>query len=104
MLAPHIEGHVPALHALGVRSLAIYDDFIRRAVADSEQPIEYEREGSLQVARTDTEAANLCAMARAFTAAGVTHTLLDAAGLRRTEPGVAADGVSALLVADHGYV
>jgi glycine oxidase len=104
MLAPHIEGHIPTLHTLGVRSLALYDDFVHRAAAGSGQPIEYERAGSLQVARTEAEAADLCAMARAFTAAAVPHTLLDADGLRRLEPAVAAGGVRALLIPDHGYV
>jgi glycine oxidase len=104
MLAPHIEGHVPTLHALAVRSLTLYDEFVRRAAADSGQPIEYERTGTLQVARSDAEAAELCALARAFVESGVQHTLLDAAGVRRLEPGVAAGVVSALLVPDHGYV
>jgi glycine oxidase len=104
MLAPHIEGHVAPLHALGVRSLEMYDGFVHRAAADSGQPIEYERAGSLQVARTDTEAAELCAMARAFTAAGVKHTLLDADGLRRAEPGVVDGAIRGLLIPDHGYV
>jgi glycine oxidase len=104
MLAPHIEGHLPPLHALGVRSLGMYDAFIRRAAADSQQTIEYERAGTLQVARTEAESADLCAMARSFVDAGVKHTLLDATGIRRMEPAVATDIVSGLHVPDHGYV
>jgi glycine oxidase len=104
MLAPHIEGHLPPLRALGVRSLAMYDDFIRRAAADSGQPIEYERAGTLQVARSAAESAELCAMARSLAEAAVPHTLLDAGGLRRMEPAVAADLVSGLHVAGQGYV
>ena len=103
MLAPHIEGHLAPLLALSVRSLAMYDEFVRRAARDSGQTIEYERSGTLQVARTAAEAAALCESARAL-GGQVDHALLDANETRRMEPQLAADVVGSLHVRDHAYV
>jgi glycine oxidase len=104
MLAPHLEGHVAPLLALGVRSLAMYDEFIRRVTTDSGHAIEYERTGTLQVARTAAEAADLCTAARALAAAGVDHTLFDAPQTRQVEPELATDVIGSLHVRDHAYV
>ena len=104
ILAPTIEGHVPALLQLGMRSLARYEDFIRRATDDAGQPVEYERSGTLQVALTADEADDLCALARTFADAGVEHALMDSAEARRLEPALPDDIVRALLVPRHGYV
>jgi glycine oxidase len=103
MLAPHIEGHLAPLLSLSVRSLAMYDEFVRRAARDSGQTIEYERSGTLQVARTAAEAAALCASARAL-GGHVDHALLDANETRQMEPQLAADVVGSLHVRDHAYV
>ena len=104
MLAPYIEGHVTPLRALGVRSLAMYDEFIRRVTRDSGESPEYERTGTLQVARTAAEVAELCAGARILKEAGVEHALLDARETRQLEPGLAEDTAAALHLPDHGYV
>ena len=104
MLAPHLEGHVAPLLALGTTSLGMYDEFIRRVTSDSGHPIEYERTGTLQVARTAAEAADLCNAARALATAGVGHVLLDAPQTRQMEPALAADVVGSLHVRDHAYV
>jgi hypothetical protein len=64
ILAPYIEGHVPSLLTLGVRSLALYDDFIKRVVADSGLDVEFARCGTLQVAADEAETMRLSAMAR----------------------------------------
>ena len=104
MLAPHIEGHIAPLHALGVRSLAMYDAFVAQVSADSGHAVEYERTGTLQVAASADEAAQLCAAAGLLADAGTPHTLLDAAQTRRMEPRVAASVTRGLHVPDHGYV
>ena len=103
MLAPYIEGHVPPLRALGVRSLAMYDEFLRRVTEDSGESIEYERSGTLQVARSAAEVADLCSAARLLADAGVEHALLDDRATRRLEPGLAGN-TGSLHVPDHGYV
>ena len=104
MLAPHLEGHVAPLLALGIRSLGMYDEFIRRVTADSGHTIEYERAGTLQVARTAAEAADLCTAARTLATTGVGHMLLDAAQTRQMEPELAGDVLSSLHVREHAYV
>src|SRR5687767_15947785 len=98
MLAPHLEGHVAPQLALGIRSLGLYDEFIRRVTTDSGHTIEYERTGTLQVARTAAEAADLCTAARAMVTAGVGHILLDAPQTRQMEPQLATDVIGALHV------
>ena len=127
MLAPHVEGHLElgtrgsglgaripspgspgpnpkALRALGVRSLALYDDFVRRVTTDSGQTVEYERAGTLQVAFEESEAAELCALARALAGTKVDHILLDAGEARRLEPALSGRVVRALHVREQGYV
>lgn len=102
-LAPHIEGHAPALGALGVGSLALYDDFVRRVTAESRQAVEYARTGTLQVARDAIELAELVVAARDLAAAGVAHEVLDAHGVRQLEGGLA-DVSGGLLIPEHGFV
>jgi glycine oxidase len=104
MLAPYLEGHVAPLLALGVRSLAMYEEFVSRVTADSGHEVEYERTGTLQVARTAAEVADLCTAARTLAAAGVGHALMDASQTRQLEPELATDIVGALHVRDHAYV
>jgi glycine oxidase len=104
MLAPHIEGHIAPLHALGVRSLGMYDGFVARVNADSGHAVEYERTGTLQLAASADEAAQLCAAARLLANAGTPYRLLDAAETRRMEPRIAAGVTRGLHVPDHGYV
>ena len=103
ILAPYIEGHSEALRALGVAGLAAYDDFVARVTAEAEQVVEYRRNGTLQVARDEGDAEALAGLAGRLTAAGVAHTLLDAAAARELEPAVG-NADAALLIPDHGYV
>ncbi len=103
ILAPHIEAHSAPLVRLGVASLDEYDAFIDRITVDSDQLIEYQRSGSLQVALDDEESRRLSAAAARLTAEAVDHQLLDAASARRLEPALG-DIVSALYVPTHGYV
>jgi glycine oxidase len=104
ILAPYIEGHIDALLQLGVSSLALYDEFVARVSADARQPIEYERSGSLHVARNEAAAMELAIAARRFAHAGVAHELMAPHEAHRLEPALSPRIVSALLLPDHGYV
>ena len=104
ILAPQIEGHIPELRSLAACSLAMYDDFIRRVEQDSRRSIEYNRNGTLQVALDDSEALALARDARALAANGVECTLLDRDAARRLEPALSERVTAALLVPMHGYV
>jgi glycine oxidase len=104
ILAPYIEGHVPSLLKLGVRSLALYDDFVRRAGADGATDIEYVRCGTLQVAAADAESIRLAALARELAQARVVHRLFDRNEVREIEPDLSPQVHSALLIPSHGYV
>lgn len=104
ILAPTIEGHVPALLQLGVRSLSLYEEFVSRVSREARLPIEYERSGTLQVSLDAAEAEGLCALARTFADAGIGHTLMGAVEARRFEPALPEGTSSALFVPHHGYV
>ncbi|HZL96874.1 MAG TPA: FAD-dependent oxidoreductase, partial [Vicinamibacterales bacterium] len=95
ILAPQIEGHIPELRTLAACSLAMYDDFIRRVERDSRRTIEYKRNGTLQVALDDQEAAALADDAQALERNGVEHTLLDRESARRVAPSLSARVTSA---------
>jgi len=104
ILAPYIEGHDPAILALGVRSLDLYDEFVRRVVSDSSEEVEYERNGTLEVAITLDEAMALRRRARALAGSRIEHALLDAGDVRRLEPEITPAAVAGLHVRAHGYV
>jgi glycine oxidase len=104
ILAPQIEGHLPALLKLATCSLAMYDQFIRRVEQDSGRAIGYERHGTLQVALDDAEAGALAEIARGLLDAGVNHTLVDRDGARALEPSLADHTTGALLLPMQGYV
>lgn len=104
MLAPYVEGHLPALRTLGVRSLALYDRFVDRVVEESGEPVEYERSGTLQVALDPGEREELIALARTLAEAGVGHAWFDAADARAFEPGLSERVAGALHVNGQGYV
>lgn len=104
VLAPYIEGHSEPLLRLAVCSLGHYDSFIARVRAAAQQPIEYRRTGTLEVARDEAEARTLAQAARRLAATQVPHTYLERDAARRLEPALAADISGALLVPEHGYV
>jgi glycine oxidase len=108
MLVPYVEVHGsgPMLD-LSVRSLAHYDEFIaqvRSAIDADAAAFEYTRNGSLQVAFRDEDAATLQDGAMWLGANRVACDWLSADELRRMEPSLANDAVGALLVRDHGVV
>lgn len=101
MLAPYIEGHERGLlFDLGIRSLDLYDDFIRDVSAHSGLPVEYRRCGTLEVAADSTAAVRL----RGTTGSDPHLHWLDAAAARRHEPALAASVSGAVLAPGHGYV
>jgi glycine oxidase len=104
VLAPNIEGHSDALLRLGSCSLGCYDAFIARLREDSDQPVEYQRTGTLQVALDDSQAGELEAAARRLGDAGVPHTFMDAASVRQSEPELSNRASAGLLIPQHGYV
>ena len=105
VLAPAIEGHsTTALLRLGSCSLGCYDAFIGRLRSESTHPIEYRRNGTLQVALDGSEASELEEAARRLATSGVAHTFMDAAGVRGIEPALSERASAGLLIADHGYV
>lgn len=103
MLAPHTEGrHDGAMHALGLRSLSLYDDFIA-TLREEGQVITYARTGSLDVALTDEDARQLEAIARnAPPDAGC--EFIDAGGVRSLEPAVTRKARGGLRIPSHGFV
>jgi glycine oxidase len=104
ILAPHIEGHTPELHELASRSLAMYDDFVGRVQRDSGRSVEYARNGTLQVALDERDAAALANDARTLATNGVEHLLTDRDGARRMVPVLSDRVTSGLLVPSQGYV
>jgi glycine oxidase len=104
ILAPYIEGHIDALLRLGVSSLALYDGFIARVSEDAQQAIEYERCGTLHVARNEAAAMELAIAARRFGHEGVAHQLMPGHEALRLEPRLSPRLLSALLLPMHGYV
>jgi glycine oxidase len=104
MLAPYTEGHIAGLRRLGIQSLGRYERFVERVRADSGHSIEYERTGSVHVAVTVAEQAQLCATATALRGEGVAHTVLEAQDVLALEPQLRADVAGALHIHDHGYV
>src|SRR5688572_4167176 len=104
VLAPYIEAHERGpLYSLTLRSLAMYDEFVRHASEASGIPIEYRRCGTLEIATSREEAERLHAVEEAYRAEGVMRWL-DADAARAQEPALSASIEGALLVPSHGYV
>ena len=104
ILAPRIEGRMPELLRLTLCSLGLFDTFIARLRRDSARAIEYERNGTLQVALGDQDVAALQAAAGHLAEAHIPHSWLEARHARRVEPSLSADVIGALMIPEHGYV
>lgn len=104
MLVPYVEAQEagPMLQ-LGVRSLAMYDDFVA-AVSEDDHHIEYRRDGSLQVAFTGEAVDALRAAAAQLERDGVAVEWADSIQLRRIEPGLSEEAQAGLLIRPHGLV
>ncbi len=107
MLVPYVEVHArgPMLD-LSVRSLAMFDEFVARVRADAgeECPFEYARNGSLQVAFREEDAATLRGASMWLGANRVARDWLSADHLRRDEPALAEGAAGGLVIRDHGMV
>jgi glycine oxidase len=104
VLCPHIEGHAAPLLQLGVRSLAMYDEFVARVSHDARTPIEYRRSGTLEVALTAEQAERLQATASAHLRNGIDHRYLTPQDTQDFEPALCGQISGALFVPTHGYV
>lgn len=104
ILAPRIEGRMPELLRLTLCSLGLFDSFIERLRRDGASGIEYERNGTLQVALGEADAAALQAATVQLADAHIPHSWLDARHARRVEPLLSPDVLGALLIPEHGYV
>jgi glycine oxidase len=102
MLAPFVEAHERGpLLDLGIRSLALYDDWIARITRDAGLDVEYRRIGTLEIALDAHHAAEL----RATGADDRTGTRiwLDAGAARASHPALGSIA-GALFTPTHGYV
>jgi glycine oxidase len=105
ILAPYTEASSGSpLLPSGVRSLALFDDFVADAAARSGVRVEYARSGTLEVARDDEAARHLRATRDWLTAIDVAADWIAPADLAGVEPAVAAGTHGALLIRSHGYV
>lgn len=103
MLAPYTEAHDRGpLFDLTLRSLAMYDDFVARAVEDSGLAVDYRRCGSLEVANDERSAEDLRRTAGAALAGELSW--LTPNEVLKLEPALRETIHGALLVAPHGYV
>ena len=83
VLAPYIEARDGSpLLDLTVRSLALFDDFVERVVAESGMTVTYRRTGTLDAAFNDGELQALRATAATLDRLDVPALLLDAAAAR----------------------
>ena len=100
MLAPHVEAHAGGpLLDLGLRSLDLYDDWIRDVRRESGVDVEYRRIGTLEVALDAGQAAALKRQAPA----GVAAEWFEPAAARARHPALGPNA-GALLIRAHGYV
>lgn len=102
ILAPYIEGHdAGPLRDLGIRSLALYDEWIARVRAASGAELEYYRDGTLEIALDPPHAEELRRAAAQL--ADIGARWLDPADARASEPALGTVA-GALLVPVHGAV
>jgi glycine oxidase len=101
ILAPYIEGHDRGLLLeLGIRSLGMYDEFVRDVSGESGLSVEYRRCGTLEVAVDAPAAVRLRGAAQAHP-----HLQwLDPAAAHGQEAALATSIEGAVLARDHGYV
>lgn len=105
ILAPYVEGaDSPELLDLGLRSLALYDQFITRLTDATGRPIEYARSGTLELALDDGDIERLESAARARLSAGAETTWFDAAAVHSVEPSATARALAGLHTARQGHV
>jgi glycine oxidase len=105
VLAPYIEGHESsALRDLGRRSLDLYDTFVQEVMAASGLVLQYTRSGTLEVALSGAQAADLQTTGQVLRGQGIDARWFDGDALRESEPLVAPQAAGALFIGIHGFV
>src|SRR5262245_58403307 len=105
ILAPYIETHEDdPLFALTVRSLNLYDDFVRSVASESGLDVKYQRTGTLEVAVDEGAMDALSTSAAAWGRCGVTSELIDGSTVQQHEPQLSGHVVGGLLIPAHGFV
>ncbi len=105
MLAPYVEGrHAGGLLDLGVRSAALFPDFIARVTESSGLSIRYERTGTLEVALSPQDASTLEAGRAWLAAHDVPSEWLEPGPLRAFEPSIAPSALGGLYIPSHSFV
>ena len=105
VLAPFIEAdHAGPLRELGVRSLALYDEFMADVAGAGGTEVPYARSGTLEVASDQGALARLAHAHVDLLAAGVDCRFLNRAETRQAEPQLGDGVLAALLVPSHGFV
>lgn len=105
VLAPYLSAHRDTpLAELGVRSLALFDEFVAQVVEDSGSTIQYARTGTLEVATDADDLARLQSLDTRCRADGVETEWFDAATVGEAEGQLSDQVVGGLLVRPHGFV
>ena len=105
ILAPDIEGHGSSLlRVLGRRSIAMYDDFIADLRADSGHEIVYQRNGTFELAFSESDESRLSELAAALTRDQIESRWLAPSQFDAIEPHAAKHARGALLIPIHGFV
>ena len=105
IIAPYTEAHGdPIMLELGVRSAALFDEFIARVAASSGRSIDYARTGTLEVAFDDDDAARLRGSYDALCAMNLDAEWIDRDAIAGVEPAVSDLASAGLLTPTHGWV
>ncbi len=105
MLAPYVEGrHEASLLDRGVRSAALYPDFIARVGEASGLPIEHQMSGTLEVALDGRDAAALAEARTWLASRRIAAEWIDGQSLTAFEPAVSGAAAGALFIGAHGFV
>jgi glycine oxidase len=105
LLTPFIEARAdPALLDLCTRSLALYDAFIDRVRERSGLPVQYERDGTLEVAIGEAERNTLADLQVWLGEQHVEHHWLDPKELLAFEPAVSPDASGGVFISGQGFV
>lgn len=105
ILAPHIEGHSSdILRSLGKRSLDLYDDFMKRLIADSGREVFYQRTGTFELAFSEADVTRLDDLSRTLAGEGIEAQWITPDAFGEVEPLAASTARGALLIPTHGFV
>jgi len=105
ILAPWIEGHhSEGLRTLGLRSLAMYEEFLERVTHRAGLAVEFRHPGTLEIAVGDADIERLTDSATTLADLGVASEWLDGPRARVIEPTLTSHAVGALRIPSHAVV